>query len=402
MGPALFFEMEIAESEVSLFERRYLMEIIKNKKGQIKYREMLWINGMLFKSPRFHRKTDAIQWKANQLSKKSSVLLHGDTKFLEKITLAEFSKRWLATKVSQNVAKSTYKNYESNIRTIFLPYFKSKALQVITKTEIESLQTELLKKHNPKGVNTIVINLKSIFKEAMKEGYIIKSPCEFVKSVKTDARPEVFWTKSEIDQFLKSAYGDPLYELYLTAMNTGMRRGELSGLCWDRVDFSANSISVTRTRDRNELKERTKTNLIRVIPMNDLVRMTLLNLFKNRTDSSFVFMDQRKQPINPHHLYRSFERAQNHAGLTRKIRFHDLRHTFASQYIINGGSIYDLQKFLGHTDIAMTTRYAHHSMDYLQSAMKGFCLGSVQNEKNENEEKLISLGFNLNLTRSAL
>lgn len=378
------------------------MEILKNKSGQVKYREMLWINGVLKKSPRFSRKTDAIQWKANERANKSRSQLYGDLRLYEKITLFDFCKMWLDTKVSQNVAKSTYKNYESNVRTIILPFFKNRILQTISKTDVEKFQTKLIEKHNPKGVNIVVMNLKAIFKEAIKEGYLLKSPCEYVKSIKSDAKHEVFWTKSEIDQFLKSVFNDHFYDLYLVAMNTGMRKGELAGLCWDRIDFSNNTISITRTRDRNELKERTKTNVIRVVPMNELVRSTLLKIFKNRTASNFVFLDHRNEPINPHHLYRNFNNAQKLAGLPRQIRFHDLRHTFASQYIINGGSIYDLQKFLGHTDIAMTTRYAHHSMDYLQNAMKGFSLGTAQNSELMNENKLVSLEVNPNLTRVAL
>ena len=283
---------------------------------------------------------------------------------------------------------------------MFEPFFKNQILQTISKNDIERFQTELKKNHNSKGVNTIIITLKSIFKEAIKDGYLFKSPCEHIKTLKSDKKHEVYWTKSEINQFLRFNYGHELYYLFIVALNTGMRRGELAGLCWDRVDFSNNSIAVTRTRDRGELKERTKTNIIRIIPMNELVRSTLLNLFKLRTESNFVFLGANNQPINPHHLYRQFNKAQKKAGLGRQIRFHDLRHTFASQYVLNSGSIYDLQKFLGHTDISMTTRYAHHSMEYLQTAMNGFSLGDI--DKIEDENKVISGKFSQNLTSEAI
>ncbi len=155
-----------------------------------------------------------------------------------------------------------------------------------------------------------------------------------------------------------------------------MRKGELAGLCWDRVDFKENTITVSRTRDRFELKERTKTNHIRTIPTNDLSRSILLNLHEeNVMGSDFVFLDKKGEPIEPHHICRPMTALQKQAGIKTRLRFHDLRHTFASQYIKNGRSIYDLQKLLGHSTVVMTENYAHHSKDYMQNAIIGFQLG---------------------------
>lgn len=359
------------------------MEIIKRKSG-LKYREMLWINGRANKSPLFSRKTDCIQWKAEQLSNKNKYQIYGELRVKEKISLSDYSQIWLQSKLAQGIAKTTHKNYESNLRIHILPFFKNTTLQMIQKTEIENFQVQLKKYHNGTGVNIIVGTLKSVLRDAVKDNYLIKNPAEYIKVLSVDKIHDSFWTKSEIDQFLRGNFNNELYDLFLVAMNTGMRKGELAGLCWDRINFMDNTISITRTRDRDELKERTKTNVIRVIPINSLVKTTLLKLFNCRTDSNYVFLDKNQQPVKPHHLYRQFNQAQKKAGLKRQIRFHDLRHTFASQYIINGGSIYDLQKFLGHTNITMTTRYAHHSMDYLQNAINGFSLGESKSEEVKN------------------
>jgi site-specific recombinase XerD len=70
------------------------------------------------------------------------------------------------------------------------------------------------------------------------------------------------------------------------------------------------------------------------------------------------------------HIYRRFHKAQAKAGLTNRIRFHDLRHSFASNFMMNGGNVFDLQKILGHTDIKMTMRYAHFTPDHLQTSIK--------------------------------
>ena len=74
--------------------------------------------------------------------------------------------------------------------------------------------------------------------------------------------------------------------------------------------------------------------------------------------------------MDAHHLYRDFQRSQKRAGFSRLIRFHDLRHTFASHFMMNGGNIYDLQKILGHTTLEMTQLYAHMSPAHLAEAIQ--------------------------------
>ena len=107
----------------------------------------------------------------------------------------------------------------------------------------------------------------------MREGYLVKDPAVFIKKFSEDNVREFYWTRSEIDQFLKANYLSELHDLFLVALNTGLRKGELAGLCWDRVDFARNVLSVTRTRGQNLLQERTKTNITRGVPMNDSVKL---------------------------------------------------------------------------------------------------------------------------------
>ncbi|MGZ3695749.1 MAG: tyrosine-type recombinase/integrase, partial [Bdellovibrionota bacterium] len=84
----------------------------------------------------------------------------------------------------------------------------------------------------------------------------------------------------------------------------------------------------------------------------------------------FVFSDEAGNPVDAHHLCRVFHRSQKKAGFSRLIRFHDMRHTFASHFMMNGGNIYDLQKLLGHSTLEMTQRYAHMSPDHLEKAIQ--------------------------------
>lgn len=349
------------------------------------YRTTIVINGHKIISPSFKTKSDCKKWFTEQFSQKNKIQIYGnDSKFYLKKYFNSYCDDWLLTKKAQGVSKSTLQNYESNVRVHFKPFFLDKHLKSISKSDVEKLQIHLKLAHNSKGVNIIITVLKSIFREAIKEGYILKTPCEYIKSLSEEQRPDVFWSKEELEQFLRVNYQHELYDLFLIAMNTGLRKGELAGLKWNRVNFERNILGITRIRDRLELKETTKTYMIRWVPMNDVVKSTLLRLKKREYMSDYVFLSKEGQPISTHHLYRTFQRAQVKAGIKNLIRFHDLRHTFASNYVIDGRSVFDLQKFLGHTDVKMTQRYAHLSDIHLQQAMSGFNLGSAR--KNDDSE----------------
>ncbi len=354
------------------------MEEYKTTKGEKRFRDKIWVNGSLIKSSSFHKKTDCIKWKAEQISNKAKQQVYGDNKLHVKITFAEFSERWLAAKTAADLARATLKKYKDFCRVHFIPEFGSCDLKSIQKSDIQDFQLKLRKTHNAKGTNLIMTGLKSVFNEAIKEEYLIKSPCAFVKNLSVDKRLPAFWTEADINQFQKYTKSHEYYNLITFAINTGLRKGELAALCWDRINFDEGLIIISRTRDKDEFKERTKPNQIRVMPMSEICRAILLNLHQqNKDKSKFVFLDKLDDPFKPHHISRLLRDLQKKAGIKNEIRFHDLRHTFASLYIKDGRSIYDLQKLLGHSTVVMTENYAHHSKDHLQNAVKGFRLGKL-------------------------
>jgi site-specific recombinase XerD len=115
------------------------------------------------------------------------------------------------------------------------------------------------------------------------------------------------------------------------------------------------------------------------------------------TEHRFIFKGAKGEPVEYGHVYRDFKKAQKNAGFTSLIRFHDLRHTFASQFVMNGGNLFDLQKILGHTQINMTMRYAHFSPDHLQNSIKYIDFGMnpphiPHGKLEENNLSLISKG----------
>lgn len=173
-------------------------------------------------------------------------------------------------------------------------------------------------------------------------------------------------TKEDVARFLRAAQdeGEHVYTFYATALYTGMRAGELAGLRWDDVDFEHRLITVQRSFDGP-----TKSGRVRRVPILDVL-LPLLQRWRLRCPTESVFTNRHggtygeSARVFQEVLHRVLTRAgfltTEKNGRTRwYIRFHDLRHSFASHWMMNGGDIFKLQKILGHSSVLVTMRYAH-------------------------------------------
>lgn len=377
------------------------MEKVKLKNGELRYRECYYLNGKKITSPSFKKITDAKIWKSRVETERLSKLALGEHyhKNIE-VNFEEFANKWLHNHVEVNCVHKTFLYYGSILRTHIYPRFAKMNLSEITEDHGMALMSDLKKTHSAKGIKNIWIVLKGVINKARKDKLIRFDPFEDIKKPKPDLVQDQFWIKVEINQFLLANKTDQLLPFYFVAMHTGLRLAELCGLKWDRIDFRNNQISVTRTRDKYGLKETTKTKIKRFVPMTQEVRALLLTLHQKNQGNPFVFLEADGTEVKYAHIYRRFHKAQDKAGITNKIRFHDLRHSFASNYMMNGGNVFDLQKLLGHTDIKMTMRYAHFTPDHLQNSIKFMNMTSeseivtpfIDHRESEMENNLIMLG----------
>jgi integrase len=176
--------------------------------------------------------------------------------------------------------------------------------------------------------------------------------------------------EEEIRRFLDAARdeGEMVYMLYLVAVRTGMRAGELAGLEWGDVDLEGRLIMVQRS-----FNGPTKSLLARPVPILDVL-LPELRAWRMRHPGRYVFTNRdggmlaRSGRIFQEVLHRVLDRAgfphvEAEGRVRRYITFHGLRHTFASHWMMRGGEIYKLQKVLGHQSIAMTERYSHLAVD---------------------------------------
>jgi integrase len=365
------------------------MEKYKLKSGEYRYREMIYIDGKLKKSPAFKRKSDALTWKAQQKANRDKVAALGIKHIqTQKVTFIDFANNWLNENIKFQKSQATFIEYQRIVNTHLLRVLNSKLIGDITKKDADTLVKDLKQRgHNDGGINKILGVLKSILIFAETNEVISKNPLYRYSNLKENKVAAQFWTKSEINQFLRFSRNSSLYPLYVVALNCGLRRGELAGLKWDKIHFENKLIEVSRVRDRYGLRERTKGSKTRFVPMNDIVLKTLLDI-KQVTNSDFVFTNDDDSPISVQHLYRTFKKAQVDAGLSNIIKFHGLRHTMASNFMMSGGNVYDLQKILGHSKIEMTEIYAHLSPVHLANttSILNFHGNSEHSYPNSNHE----------------
>lgn len=224
------------------------------------------------------------------------------------------------------------------------------------------------KKHlSPKTVGNILTLLISQLNLAYELGWLLQVPS--IKKPKSKINSEDYnylRTKDEIRRFLDSAKieGEPVFALYFVALQTGMRAGELATLTWSDVDFDRRLIIVQRS-----FNGVTKGGEVRYVPLFDGLN-EYLKEWKLKSGSKWVFsnrdggMLRESGRIFQEVLHRVLERAgfpEKKVGnrVKRYIRFHDLRHTFASHWMMNSGDKFKLQRILGHKSAEMTDRYSH-------------------------------------------
>lgn len=336
---------------------------IKRRNGFV-YQVKIQIDGKRT-TRNFNRKIDAIECE-NKSKLCGSVIDNGDMRF------SEAADEWLKNHAEVRKAPSSVATDRYMLRNNILPKFGSKQLRKITPEMIEVLIKDLRKT----GIKDATINknlelVRTIFNYCLKRQKTVYNPMVAVGLLKIQEPPIVFWTLAEADQFLQ--YIEKKYResksdlpfLYKFALNTGMRLGEILGLSWHDVDLPNKLITVRRSFDsyQGKIKDTTKGKKIRHVPINSAIYDNLVEMRMKR-NGELVFSTITGKPKYRSNVTHYFQKACVEAGV-RKIRFHDLRHTYASHFVMNKGDLFHLKEILGHSDIMTTQRYAHLSKSFL-------------------------------------
>ena len=280
------------------------------------------------------------------------------------ITMKEFAARWDEDYVTVQVRlgrmkESSAESCRSRLRLHVVPFFGQMRLDAITLPHVREFMKALLAKQlSPKTVLNVMVVLKEMLKHAVQWGYLETNPAQYAERPRGEDQEMQILTPPEIRRLL-DAVDEPVRTLILCAVLTGMRRGELLGLQWEDVDLEGHRIFVRRALWRAKFVTPKSRRSRRTIDLAPTLRSALARL-RSRFQGGLVFCRADGKPIEPDNfIKREWARALRRANL-RRIRFHDLRHTYASLLIAQGAHPKYIQAQLGHASIQTTLdRYGH-------------------------------------------
>lgn len=263
-----------------------------------------------------------------------------------------------------SVRGGTKTRYLVDIDQRIEPFFRYRRLEDITPKMIEQFKSECAAKISPKSVNNCLHTLRLMLNKGVRWKMLRENPYA-VESLEIPEKPYPWWDKEEdIQAFLKAARESRYYAVYLTALETGLRYGELIGLNWGDIDLRCGTIHVHRQwLERESDYGPPKHGRERWVDFNPAGGLgdELRRAAHGSKDSDPVFTTATGAlPTKGGVAHKYFKAAIRRAGVP-EICFHGLRHTFASWYMIRHDNVWDLSAILGHSSIKTTMRYAHHS-----------------------------------------
>jgi len=281
-----------------------------------------------------------------------------DVKKENAVTFEEFADRYYNSHCLANNKNLKFAEY--NIK-VLKQHFGKKLVREITLSMINDFKVkkaEEIKLRQPKDkkeedisyatVNRNLAFLRAILYYAKADGLIQNHPMHRkIKFYKEKMRVR-FLEVSELEKLVSNC-PENLKPLVVTAVNTGMRKGELLGLKWQDVDFQHDIIYLHKTKNGEK----------REVSMNAIVKATLIATPKRENDS--LIFDKTN-------LRKDFLKAVESSGIIN-FHFHDIRHTAASHMVMSGVDLNTVREVLGHKSMAMTLRYAHLSPSYKMRAV---------------------------------
>jgi len=302
------------------------------------------------------------------------------------LTVGDYLKRWLKD-VEDTVRRSTYEGYEYAVRPHIVPALGRIKLKDLTSAHLRSFYRDRLDSGRaPATVYKLHVVLHKALKAAVADGLIPRNAAAGLKLPRITREEIDPLTEEEARRLLETVRGDRLETLYVLALNTGMRQGELLALKWDDVDLERGVLRVRRTLTHANksfvLGEPKTKNSRRTIRLTTGA-VNALRMHLSRQLEEIEYMGSLYQPgglifatetgtiINPSNLRnRSFKPLLKGAGLP-PIRFHDLRHTCATLLLSNDVNAKVVSEMLGHSSIRITLDiYSHLMPDMQEKAAK--------------------------------
>ena len=295
----------------------------------------------------------------------------------DRLTIGNYLESWLVEHVKPRSRPSTYRSYESHVRVHLIPAFGALSLARLTPRHIERLMAEKSASGlSPATVNRIRATLRCALARAEKQGLVQRNVAALADALRVQPKLVEPLTQEQAQIFLSVIQGHRHETLFVVALATGMRQGEILGLQWHDVDLDAKRLFVRHALQRVEGKPiliEPKTarsrRFIALAPsvtrqiqaQRDRYNQIAAEHGDDWNPMMFVFPSTHGTPLDGHNVTRSFQAALDGAGLPH-MRFHDLRHTCASFLLAQGASMRVIMEQLGHSQISLTMNTYSHVM----------------------------------------
>ena len=314
-----------------------------------------------------------------------------------RMTLGEWLDKWLDEYMIFTIRESTLDSYRAMVKNQVKPFIGGKQIASLTTADMQKFYNKIKKEgrvrehpiHGKTLADSMVRGVHMMLHEALdtavKERLIAKNPTNGTTVPKCNYPEKQILGDSQLDTFLEAIKGEEYWDTFFyVEVMTGLRRGEICGLKWQDINFEENKLQVKRSvsvkKGGGVSIGETKTETgVRSILMPPSVAEVLQHR-KQRAITEWVFPNfmHPEQPISPATAYRKLKIILKHAGLPL-IRFHDLRHTFATHATHGGVDPKTLAGILGHTNASFTLDTYTHVTNDMQKAASNIVGNIMQN-----------------------
>lgn len=299
------------------------------------------------------------------------------------MTLSEWIEKWLTSYAEPTLRESTVRGYRSDVRHHIKPALGNKMLRSITQRDVQKFYNALGRKTYKASdgnerrladatVRGVHMLLHEIMEAAVRSRLIVMNPTDGTVIPKLNRPPMKILNEEQLDKFMKAIRAEPLwYDFFYTEITTGLRRGEICGLKWCDLDETNGTLKIYRSIHsapggalevgNPKTKKGTRTILLPPSTLHVLKERRKMAL----TEWIFPSLLEPEKPTAPSAAYHRLKVILKAAGLP-DIRFHDLRHTFATTALEHGLDVKTLSAIIGHISSATTIDIYSHITGAMQ------------------------------------
>ena len=304
----------------------------------------------------------------------------GDRPIGDRLTFGVYAATWIERK-KPKIAERTHKRYGELLRVHAIPKLGKIPLSKLRADAIDLLLTSKGSTLSPRTVHHLRAVIRSVLQSALKERLVRVNEASLTDAPLVPRRPVRATTPEEAWRIIEAVRGDRTEALYVTALWTGCRLGELLALAWRDVDLDAGRIAINRTlglgrdakgepkfvagakTDKSVRTIRVPASAVAVLREHRKRQLESRLLAGDRwRDYDLVFATSIGTPLDPGDVLRAFRRVLAAAEIP-SMRFHDLRHAYATLSLAAGDDLATVRDNLGHSTITLTANTYAHVLD---------------------------------------